>query len=1047
MKQKTIVLKIITLFLLLGYNYLFSQTTTWNGSSWIPIVPDISTDVIFDASYSSSGNIVCKKVIVNSGANVVFNSGHMLTIQNEVIVNGGTLTFENDASLVQINPNSVNIGSIIYKRDTNPARNVDYTYWTSPVSNQVLGEIFLPNEFPNWYSYIYWNAAYLPPWNPEAHIAGTWIGINNTPTANNHFTEIMEVGKGYAFQAPSSYTTPGIQHIRFTGVPNNGTITKQVLGSPFLPVSNNLPCEYSPSYANFVGNPYPSALDADSFLKDPANNSTIYGTLGFYTHGSLPGNFNEGFDNYTARDFALYNRLGGVGTSKLNYNLPISSSNSNRPTGRIASGQGFFVNTNTNTTITFKNDMRVDGSVVGDSNGEFYRIGTTQNRIAPMERHRIWFSIENTNVSINPRRYYESMVGYCPEATNIGADKDFDHVMTVPEIDLQIYSLKSINDICEPLTIQGRLLSSFNTNNVIPLGFIAKVSGASNTFKIEAFGDGMFSTGGQKYYLRDNEAGGLIWDIENNPYTFSLSADVTNNTRFEIIFLRLTQLISSQCNGSINTLGTQVYANLISGATGYIWQVTNSAGVVHTFTTTMNTFNFTNSFLNFPNNFVLYNETYSIQVAAILPNITPVFGPICTLTTPNPVVQVNPVLCNNFLSTLGTQIDITGIEGNPHTAGYIITMVNLSTNVSFTFPISWNPGAFDLTNLAIGYPANFIQYNTPYSISVSLINFNSSVLPSLAQPCIITTPNPVVQVNPSFCNSVLPTLGTQITFTGFPQPNTQGYMITMINLATNVAFTFPVSSNPGSFNLANQSIGFPVNFVLLNTQYSISVSLINFDGSVLPSLAQPCIITTPPLPLTQLTSDFCNNYIVPKRNTQIFANIISGVVGYEWEIQNMSTFEIRNFETPLRVFRFNNPILASGTFVTPNTQYCIRVRGIIVYANGSTPAVYGDYGSTCCLTTASPFPASKLNSDFNGSKDILFYPNPFTTNFTLDLSSIVSNKISVKVYDILGKLIDNQEIDISELKTVSLGDNYNSGIYNVVIFDGDKVKTVRVIKN
>jgi len=46
----------------------------------------------------------------------------------------------------------------------------------------------------------------------------------------------------------------------------------------------------------------------------------------------------------------------------------------------------------------------------------------------------------------------------------------------------------------------------------------------------------------------------------------------------------------------------------------------------------------------------------------------------------------------------------------------------------------------------------------------------------------------------------------------------------------------------------------------------------------------------------------------------------------------------------------------------------------------------------------------------------------------------------------LGKEVENRTFDIIDVPNVSLGDIYASGVYNVIVTQGEQVKTVRIIK-
>ena len=74
------------------------------------------------------------------------------------------------------------------------------------------------------------------------------------------------------------------------------------------------------------------------------------------------------------------------------------------------------------------------------------------------------------------------------------------------------------------------------------------------------------------------------------------------------------------------------------------------------------------------------------------------------------------------------------------------------------------------------------------------------------------------------------------------------------------------------------------------------------------------------------------------------------------------------------------------------------------------------------------------------------YPNPFANNFMIDVTTRSESVVQLKVYDMIGRLIDQRDVQVSNLETSPIGDNYPSGVYNVVVTQGDEVKTVRVVK-
>ena len=105
--------------------------------------------------------------------------------------------------------------------------------------------------------------------------------------------------------------------------------------------------------------------------------------------------------------------------------------------------------------------------------------------------------------------------------------------------------------------------------------------------------------------------------------------------------------------------------------------------------------------------------------------------------------------------------------------------------------------------------------------------------------------------------------------------------------------------------------------------------------------------------------------------------------------------------------------------------------------------VFGPYGAICNITIpAAPKTIEKEVLPF----DVTAAPNPYSENFQLNFASLSDEVIQIKVYDMLGKLIENKTIDASVVSETFIGTDYPSGIYNVLISQGNDSKTIRVIK-
>lgn len=458
-------------------------TNTYTGV-WSNGTPNSNQNLVFASNYTSAGgglgNINGCSCIVNSGVNVVISQDDTLTIRNAVNNNAGFLTFENNASLLQTT-NVVNSGNIIYKRISAPMKNFDFTYWSSPVAGQTLYNLS-PNTLSDKYFSFTSNA-----WKQE--VASTTV---------------MIPGKGYIIRTPKAglwgngenVVFPYSQPVQFIGVSNNGNITGEniITGNFYL-----------------IGNPYPSALNADEFLYNNLNNNSILdGTIYLWTHNTAIQQ-NGSKSVYNTADYASYNGVGGVVVA-----LP-GQSGSEVPSGRIASGQSFFALAKASGTIQFNNEMRVAGN-----NNQFFKPGKTTVANV-LEKHRLWLNMTNTQGA-----FKQVLIGYVEEATN-SLDSGFDGMSLDANPYLDFYSTNSGNN----LVIQGRALP-FSITDEVSLGYRSAIEGE---FAISIdHADGLLT--GQDVFLIDKMTD-VIHNLAISDYKFITAAGTFQN-RFLLTYSNLT---------------------------------------------------------------------------------------------------------------------------------------------------------------------------------------------------------------------------------------------------------------------------------------------------------------------------------------------------------------------------------------------------------------------------------------------------------------------------------------------------------------------------
>jgi hypothetical protein len=75
------------------------------------------------------------------------------------------------------------------------------------------------------------------------------------------------------------------------------------------------------------------------------------------------------------------------------------------------------------------------------------------------------------------------------------------------------------------------------------------------------------------------------------------------------------------------------------------------------------------------------------------------------------------------------------------------------------------------------------------------------------------------------------------------------------------------------------------------------------------------------------------------------------------------------------------------------------------------------------------------------------YPNPFYDSFNLNVESSNSDILTVKVYDLLGKLVYYRTSKTMNLEIIQIGENFPSGIYSITVSQGENSKFLKMVKH
>lgn len=508
---------------------------TWNGTNWIwndgtaiDTMPTTISSVIIDGDYDTAvGGVQTSfeacECIVNTGYELNIRNNTYVLVENDLTVNGN-IVLETDGAFVQINDTATVGGDVLtdktkisVEKETAPlASYLEYTYWSSPVTGELISDGLFeanPNRIFSFDGQNFRDSTQETNNNDAAVFGQDDIDDNANDWQFVNGATVMSPGIGYAStHDPLAFIGPNQYVYTFEGAFNNGVYN--------IPIYRN-DVELNDNNWNFVGNPYPSAIDADLFL---AANASIDQTIGatngaifFWSHNTVADGNTNGNENlnYSQSDYAIINGSGQT-----------AGGDGIVPTRHIPSGQGFFISmddgapasvhsgTVMTTDIIFNNSMRVTGS-----NNQFFRTA---------EYNKLWLNLTSDNGVFN-----QVLIAYVNGATDGDDGMYYDaHKNLSSDLYSGIYTtLEPSND--KKFAIQGKDPNSLNIDEVIPLGFNTSIEEATlYTISIHTTeGDFM---GENDIFIIDYDLN-ITHNLKISNYNFT-SDKGEFNERFEIVF-------------------------------------------------------------------------------------------------------------------------------------------------------------------------------------------------------------------------------------------------------------------------------------------------------------------------------------------------------------------------------------------------------------------------------------------------------------------------------------------------------------------------------
>ncbi|TDY13760.1 GEVED domain-containing protein [Meridianimaribacter flavus] len=431
----------------------------------------------------------------------------------------GFIDLEGESQLTQNETSNLFVGANgKLERDQQGTENkYTYNYWSSPVHSSVSS---IPVDGTETYTIEDVMLDGTEASSPEAitfiggydgsnlsspiSIAEYWLWkfVNNAEGEYSEWEKIYsntanKVGEGYTMKGPGNGPETNDHNYVFSGKPNNGTI--------------NLEITEDNDY--LVGNPYPSAIDADEFLNDnPSTNGTLY----FWEHW---GGGSHILAQYQG-GYGLYNFSGGTPAIS-DQDVSQTGSGTKTPRQYIPVSQGFFVNAISDGNIIFENDQRIfvkEGA--SNTNSWFFRNSQS------LETNSVDFVSQDIRSKyrigvITPNNYKRQLLLTEDENATLGVDWGYDGNLIETNLEDAFWVIDN-----NQFVIQG--VDSINETSVFPISVKANNEGVVE-FKI----DGLENVEEEvNIYLKDFDA---YHNLEESNYITTVTQGITTN-RFEIVF-------------------------------------------------------------------------------------------------------------------------------------------------------------------------------------------------------------------------------------------------------------------------------------------------------------------------------------------------------------------------------------------------------------------------------------------------------------------------------------------------------------------------------
>jgi uncharacterized protein YjdB len=372
------------------------------------------------------------------------------------------------------------------------------------------------------------------------------------------------------------------------------------------------------------------------------------------------------------------------------------------------------------------------------------------------------------------------------------------------------------------------------------------------------------------------------------------------------------------------------------------------------------------------------------------------------------------VSCGTTLPSMGSLIYA---NINYSASGYRFKVVNNATGATQIINRSFHWFAL---NMLADY-----EYATTYTISVELqkagiwLGYYGTTC-AVSSPAILS-PTGALQVNPAQCGATLASIGSVVSTT--PVSGATGYRFRVTDVTAGATGENLVQVRDRSYHWFTLPMLSRFNY---GSTYLIEVAVKTTAGYS--AYGSACTVISPAVP----TLVDCGG-VIATDFTLVRTTPLNSISQYRFQVTKVSDQSAVTFDTNKHWFSFrvNVPGFTSGA------DYSVRIAVM-------TAGTWSPFGDACVITA--PTAVARVNEVAANEFTVEAYPNPYSTEFKLNVTTSTEGAVELKVYDMLGKLIETRSINTIDYISEDLGSSYPAGVYNVIVTQGENAKTLRMIK-